>query len=243
MQLQSHLDSCRASTRRQLRRSTCAVAGTQHVQSSNSVQRLQVAAAPLNQHYHTSWQRRGKIAVQSVATATIDAEEIVGPSALEPEVFEIITYALKLAWTAETYKVHSWMILLGLLKKESYTACQVLKDLGLEDLYGAWNEVLWALNAADGMDPRAFTPRIQWGERASLIVQGAVRFGMWAGREKVATEDLLMAFAASDVLSSLFPDVDLSLDRVKLAIEKRTGAKYELPGYESSAVDSQDIFL
>jgi hypothetical protein len=55
----------------------------------------------------------------------MDVEELVGPSALQPEVFEIITYALKLAWTAETYKVHSWMVLLGLLKKESYTACQV----------------------------------------------------------------------------------------------------------------------
>jgi hypothetical protein len=55
----------------------------------------------------------------------MDVEELVGPSALQPEVFEIITYALKLAWTAETYNVHSWMVLLGLLKKESYVACQV----------------------------------------------------------------------------------------------------------------------
>jgi hypothetical protein len=55
----------------------------------------------------------------------MDVEELVGPSALQPEVFEIITYALKLAWTAETYNVHSWMVLLGLLKKESYTAVQV----------------------------------------------------------------------------------------------------------------------
>lgn len=123
------------------------------------------------------------------------------------------------------------------------TLLQVLQDLGLEDLYGAWNEVLWALNVSDGLQPRAFTPRVVWGERASLIVQGAVRFGMWAGRDKVATEDLLMAFAASDVLSALFPDVDLSFDRVKHAIEKRTGVKYELPGYEGAALDSQDMFL
>jgi hypothetical protein len=120
---------------------------------------------------------------------------------------------------------------------------QVLQDLGLQDLYGAWNEVLWALNVSDGLQPRAFTPRVVWGERASLIVQGAVRFGMWAGRDKVATEDLLMAFAASDVLSALFPDVDLSFDRVKHAIEKRTGVKYDLPGYEGTALDSQDMFL
>ncbi|KAF6254931.1 hypothetical protein COO60DRAFT_1538035 [Scenedesmus sp. NREL 46B-D3] len=120
---------------------------------------------------------------------------------------------------------------------------QVLQDLGLQDIYGAWNEVLWALNVSDGLQPRAFTARVVWGERASLIVQGAVRFGMWAGRDKVATEDLLMAFAASDVLSALFPDVDLSFDRVKHAIEKRTGVKYDLPGYEGAALDSQDMFL
>lgn len=181
--------------------------------------------------------------MRAAATSSIDVDELVGPSALEPEVFEIVTYALKLAWTSETYHVHSWMVLLGLLKKESYTACQVLQELGLDDLYGAWNEVLWALNVTDGLQPRAFTPRVSWGERASLIVQGAVRFGMWAGRERVATEDLLMAFAASNVLSALFPDVDLSFDRVKHAIEKRTGVKYNLPGYEGSALDSQDMFL
>lgn len=224
-------------------RSVCVVAGTQHVHRSSRLPQQQAATDLRSQHLQQYQPRRCNVAVQSVATASVDAEEIVGPSALEPEVFEIITYALKLAWTAETYNVHSWMVLLGLLKKESYTACQVLKDLGLDDLYGAWNEVLWALNVADGMEPRAFTPRIQWGERAALIVQGAVRFGMWAGREKVATEDVLMAFAASDVLSSLFPDVDLSFDRVKHAVEKRTGVKYDLPGYEGAALDSQDNFL
>eukprot|EP00775_Hariotina_reticulata_P007637 gene7637-7839_t len=130
-----------------------------------------------------------------------------------------------------------------MLKKEDCIACQILQELGLDDLYGAWHEVLWALNVSDGLQPRAFTPYVNWGERASLIVQGSVRFGMWAGRDKVASEDLLMAFAASDVLSSLFPDVDLSLDRVKRAVEKRTGAKYNLPGYEESALSSQDMFL
>jgi hypothetical protein len=50
---------------------------------------------------------------------------LIGPKALEPEVFEIVTYALKLAWTSETYYVHSWMVLLGLLKKENSIACEV----------------------------------------------------------------------------------------------------------------------
>lgn len=243
MLLRANLVSGASIASKQPTRSVCVVAGTQHVQFSSRLPQQEAATSLCSKPPKQHQQQRCNVAVQSVATASVDAEEIVGPSALEPEVFEIITYALKLAWTAETYNVHSWMVLLGLLKKESYTACQVLKELGLDDLYGAWNEVLWALNAADGMEPRAFTPRIQWGERAALIVQGAVRFGMWAGREKVATEDLLMAFAASDVLSSLFPDVDLSLDRVKHAIEKRTGVKYDLPGYEGTALDSQDNFL
>lgn len=39
--------------------------------------------------------------------------------------FEIVTYALKLAWTSETYYVHSWMVLLGLLKRENSIACDV----------------------------------------------------------------------------------------------------------------------
>jgi hypothetical protein len=119
----------------------------------------------------------------------------------------------------------------------------VLRELGIDDIYGAWNEVLWALNVADGLTPRAFTAYLQWGERASLILQGAVRYGSWAGRDKVTTEDLLMAFAASDVLTSLFPDVDLNFDRVKRAVEKKTGVVYNMPGYEGAAMSSQDMFL
>lgn len=120
---------------------------------------------------------------------------------------------------------------------------QVLQELGLDDIYGAWNEVLWALNVSDGLTPRAFTPYMQWGERASLIIQGAVRYAAWAGRDKVTTEDLLMALAASDVLTSLFPDIDLNFDRVKRAVEKKTGVVYNMPGYEGAAMASQDIFL
>lgn len=191
--------------------------------------------------------RRGSVVTRAAAapSALDSIEELVGPAGLEPDVFEIITYALKLAWTAETYYVHSWMVLLGLLKKERCTAAAVLQDLGLDDLYGAWNEVLWALNVSDGLTPRAFTPKVAWGERAALILQGAVRFGGWAGRPKVASEDLLMAFAASDVLTALFPDVDLSFDRVRRAVEKRTGVRYELPGdmVDGVAVSSQDMFL
>eukprot|EP00879_Flechtneria_rotunda_P000772 GHRR01000893.1.p1 GENE.GHRR01000893.1~~GHRR01000893.1.p1 ORF type:complete len:239 (-),score=66.70 GHRR01000893.1:2596-3312(-) len=238
MQLQQQLHNAQSGSRPLLR-----LTATLHRAAVKGIRVPQQQAAV---QQHSQWQLKqysSSLVAHAAATASIEADEVVGPSALQPEVFEIITYALKLAWTAETYDVHSWMVLLGLLKKESYTACQVLQELGLDDLYGAWNEVLWALNVSDGLQPRAFTPRVAWGERANAIVQGAVRFGMWAGRDKVATEDLLMAFAASDVLSSLFPDVDLSFDRVKATIEKRTGVKYDLPGYESPAIESLDMFL
>lgn len=29
---------------------------------------------------------------------------------------------------------------------------QVLKELGLDDLYGAWHEVLWATRVSDGLE-------------------------------------------------------------------------------------------
>jgi hypothetical protein len=130
------------------------------------------------------------------------------------------------------------------------TSTQVLQELGLTDLYGAWNEVLWALNVADGLTPRAFAPRMTWGERASAILQGSVRYGLWAGRDRVSSADLLMALAASDVLTSLFPDLDLSWERVRRAVEKRTGAAYAIPGLDDGdaagggvALTSQDNFL
>jgi hypothetical protein len=73
----------------------------------------------------SSSSRRSVVALAAAATSSLDIEELIGPAALEPEVFEIITYALKLAWTSETYYVHSWMVLLGLLKKENSIACNV----------------------------------------------------------------------------------------------------------------------
>jgi hypothetical protein len=164
---------------------------------------------------------------------------------MEREVAEMLEYAVRLCCTAEVYEIHAWMLLLGVLKQEDSLAGQVLVELGLEDLYGAWHEVLWALNVIDGLQPRAFRHRIGWDVRARAIAQGSVKFAGWAGRDKVATQDLLLAFAASDVLGALFPDLDLSFDRVKRAIERRTGEVYDLPNYEGkgSVVDSQDMFL
>jgi len=173
----------------------------------------------------------------------VDLDEVIGPQYMAPEVAEVLSYALKISWAAETFSIHSWMLLLGVLKNEQCLASQILKDLGLDDLYGAWHEVLWALNVSDGLEARAFTHKIQWGVRAYSILKGALRFATWAGRDKVQSQDLLLAFAASDVLSTLFPDVDLSFEKVKHAIEKRTGEKYQLPGYEESALTSQDMFL
>jgi hypothetical protein len=90
--------------------------------TSSSLQQPQHVQQHIQQRFAPS---SSPVAARAAATASMDVEELVGPSSLQPEVFEIITYALKLAWTAETYNVHSWMVLLGLLKKESYTACQV----------------------------------------------------------------------------------------------------------------------
>lgn len=56
-------------------------------------------------------------------------------------VSNIVAYACNIAKASETYEVHAWMLLLGLLKEETCVAAVVLQDLGLDDLYGAWHEV------------------------------------------------------------------------------------------------------
>jgi hypothetical protein len=89
--------------------------------------------------------RRTAVVTSAAATASVDLEELIGPAALEPEVFEIVTYALKLAWTSETYYVHSWMVLLGLLKRENSIACDVSSH-GSYPCLGVVNTVDW-LNA------------------------------------------------------------------------------------------------
>lgn len=99
-----------------------AAAGIGHSSSATNPQQ--------QQHHHLSTgsglsSRRTAVVTSAAATASVDLEELIGPAALEPEVFEIVTYALKLAWTSETYYVHSWMVLLGLLKRENSIACDV----------------------------------------------------------------------------------------------------------------------
>ena len=115
----------------------------------------------------------------------------------------------------------------------------------MQDLYGAWNEVLWALNASDGLKPRAFTPRLQFAYRARKIADGAVTFARFAGRDIVKSEDLLLALCAGSVLEHLFPDLDLSFDTVKACVESSTGARYELPDYKPSSKPAAegDMFL
>jgi len=162
-------------------------------------------------------------AVDSAASTVMEDIEVSTPARL------IINYALEFCKASETYQVHSWMVLLGILKYENSTAAKVLKSMGLDDLYGAWHEVLWALNACDGLEPKAFQPEITFADRAYRVVVASTNFASWNGRTKVQSEDLLMALAAGNVLDGLFPDLNLSFARVRKAVEKQTGSKYALP--------------
>jgi len=173
------------------------------------------------------------------------AADLESPSSLAADAYEIVDYAIKFAFTAEVYEVHSWMLVLGLLKQEKCVAAGILKEQGLEDLYGAWNETLWALNACNGLEPRAFVPTVQFGERARKVLNGAIRFAGFQGREKVQTEDILLALAAAGVWEALFPDVDLSFDTLKAGVERWSREEYKLPGYDApeAAPKAEDMFL
>lgn len=161
----------------------------------------------------------------------------------------IIRYALEFARASETYEVNSWMLLLGILKQENSTAAKTLKAMGLDDLYGAWHEVLWALNVCDALEARPPVPEISFADRAYRVLVGAGRFAQWGGRTKVQSEDLLMALAAGAVLEGLFPDLNPTFDRVRKAVQKEAGGVYILPddGEEKPisqvSIDSEDDFL
>lgn len=155
-----------------------------------------------------------------------------------------IAYAISLARASETYAVHPWFLMLGLLRQEDSTACKVLRKLGLDDLQGAWHEVLWALRVCDGLERRAFMPEISFSDRAFKVLKAAVRYARWGGRTKVQSEDLLLALAAASVLDGLFPDLNLSFSHVRDAVEKEAGGRYHLPGDEEGGrpTDSMDVF-
>lgn len=154
----------------------------------------------------------------------------------------IVSYTLEFCRASQTYQVHSWMIVLAILKNENCTAAKVLKEMGLEDLYGAWHEVLWALNSVDGLQPKAFQPEITFADRAYRVIHAAARFAHWNGRKKVQSEDILLALAAGAVLDGLFPDLNLTFVRVRKAVEKHTGGRYTLPedDGEALAIKSED---
>ena len=76
--------------------------------------------------------------------------------------------------------------------------------------------------------PRAFRPDVGFADRSLRILLGATNFARWGGRSKVQSEDLLMALAAGNVLSGLFPDVKLSLAHVRKVAAKH-GSNYILP--------------
>lgn len=177
--------------------------------------------------------QQGEQARDARTHASAAAAALVSASDVDVGVSEastcIIQYAIDLARTSECYEVHSWMLLLGILKYEKCSAAQILRELGLEDLYGAWHEVLWALNVCDGLKPRGFQTEVSFADRAFKVITASSDFAVWHGSDKMYSEDLLMALAAGGVLDGLFPDLNLSFERVRKAVEKHTGRKYSLP--------------
>lgn len=156
----------------------------------------------------------------------------------------IINYAINFARASETFEVHSWAILLGVLKHESSHAAKILVELGITDLYGAWHEVLWAMNVSNGLDARAPSPDVAFSDRALKVILGAGNFATWGGRTKVQSEDLVMALAAGEVLSGLFPDLNITFDKVRRAAAKH-GHKYALPddtAESKKAAEEDSIF-
>lgn len=177
------------------------------------------------------------------------AEATVLPTAAETDdtpgvsrlAADAIQYALNLARVSERYEVHTWMLVLGLLKQRESYACQVLQELGLEDLEGAWNEVLWALHVCDGLKPRPAQGEISFVDRAYKVIMASMKFAKWRGADKVESQDLLMALAAGQVLENLFPDLGLTFDKVQKAVEKKTGQVYNLPNRTAQAAQEDKL--
>lgn len=196
---------------------------------ASSLQQHVASALPASTSKST-WQRRSvtarAAAVEEASNVRVNDSD-VGVSQPAGAALE---WAMNFARASETYEVHSWMLLLGLLKQEKSTAASVLRDLGLDDLYGAWHEVLWALHSSDGLTKRAFSPDTRFSDRAFRIVHGSINFARFHSKARVGSEDLLLALAAGHVLEGIFPDLPgMKFEKVRKAVEKRTGRKYVLP--------------
>jgi hypothetical protein len=192
-----------------------------------------------------SWVARDAAAPAPSVASSASLDEDAGPSALGPDAARAVAYAAQLAWTAETYEVHPWMLLLALMRDETCAGAAALQRLGLNDLYGAWHEVLWALNVSNGLEPRAFAYKLDWSPGAYRVLTGAARFAGWAGRDAVGTQDILMATAAAGTIGNLFPDVGADFDAVRRAVGEATGDRYRLPGEDAkdAAIKGQGMFL
>jgi ATP-dependent Clp protease ATP-binding subunit ClpA len=223
--------------------------GVQCVRSSraapcgnHAVVRTSVHSHARVQHLRIPVEKRDRSVMMMSASMPSDAD--TGLPEFGPESKSIMKYAIKFASVSETYTVHPWTLLLGLLRQEDSTACKVLKELGLTDIYGAWHEVLWALNVCDALKPRGYTYEITFVDLTFRTVDGAGKFAIWRESETADSEDMLMALTAAGVLDSLFPDLNLNFQRVRKTIESMTSCSYTLPiDDELSNMSPDDMFL
>ncbi|KIZ07244.1 hypothetical protein MNEG_0698 [Monoraphidium neglectum] len=224
--------------------SSCSPATAATAPPSSQQQQFQISSLH-QQQQHRRRRQPSWIARDAAALASASIDEDLGPSSIGPDAAQIIAYAMQIAWTGETYEVHAWMLLLGLLKDEGCAGAKALQRLGITDLYGAWHEVLWALNVSNGLEPRAASAQLSWAPGAYKVLNGAARFAGWAGRDKVASQDILLALGAAGSLEHLFPDIAADFDTVRRAVGEETGDRYRLPGEDpkDAATKNQDLFL
>ena len=111
---------------------------SRHLTYNLPASQLAAATSPARGHRSALTARTSAAAAAAVVQNTDGVLAVQGnDSGLSTAASSILTFALNLAQTSKTYEVHSWMILLGILKQERCAAAAVLKvGVGAEQIGG-----------------------------------------------------------------------------------------------------------
>jgi hypothetical protein len=139
---------------------------------------------------------------------------------LAPRAKKVTDIAVRFAFSSQTYEVHTWHLVMGLLQVKEGLTADILRNAGLNDLEEAFLEVLYCLKMSDALEPKAFHHDVAFTNKAVYVLEHAGWIARCLGHPQIDAEHILASLAFYEVFKDLFPDVDLSEEVVWKAIDQ-----------------------
>lgn len=114
---------------------------------------------------------------------------------------------------------------MGLLQMKEGLAASIMREAGLTDFEEAFLEIIYCLKLSDALEPKAFRNDVLFTNKASYVLDHAVWIAKCLGHPQVDAEHILASLSFYEVFKDLYPDLDLSEDRVWKALHNAWDAR------------------